>query len=135
MNEPGINSFDEFLLLYLAVTVVVGAVWVILEAHVLLGPTGTAPDRRRRQRPVLHALTVLGVLHPACSVIAWDAARVEDGTAAVDATDAARMRRRARATTAVGLVALALLCAPHVPVLGGLPGVGAVGGAIPWETP
>ncbi len=134
MNEPGINSFDEFLLFYVAATLLIGAVWVILEADVLLGPTESAPNRRRRQRPILHVLAVLGSLHPACAAIAWDAARVEDDAPANVRTDAARVRRRAKTAAVIGLVLLALLCASHLPGVAELPGVDAAAGVIPWET-
>jgi hypothetical protein len=135
MNEPGINSFEEFLLFYFAVTLVVGALWVVLEADVQLGPTDTEVQRRRRQRPVLHVLTALGVLHPACAVVAFDASRPEEDMSAVDAVDARRMRRRARTAMVVGTGLFALLCAPHLPILAELPAIGTLNEALPWEGP
>ncbi|GEM_PF-3590465 len=133
MNEPGINSFDEFLLFYVAATVLVGAVWVILEADVLLGSTATALTRRRRQQPLLAVLTVLGVVHPACAAIAFDAARVDEDTPAGDVADLERLRRRAKVTALIGVGLLGLLCAPHLPIVSEIPAVESLAASIPWE--
>ena len=133
MNDPGINSFEEFLFFYLAATMLIGAVWVMLEADVLLGATATAAHRRSRQQPILHLFCALGALHPACGILALDAARGEDDVPAEAAAVVERIRRRAKASTLIGIGVFALLCAPHVPVVGELAAIEPLVAAIPWE--
>ena len=133
MNEPGINSFEEFLLFYVAASVVICCVWAILEAHVLLGPADAAAERRSRQRTLSRVLAMTGVVHAALALVAVDLNRAADVEPAVDE----RARRRALTEARMGVVAgcavVLLLCAPHVPVLSDFPGMSAIEQAIPWE--
>src|SRR3954451_2217746 len=110
MNEPGINSFDEFLLFYLAFAFVIGALWVILEADLLLGPSDTADERRQRHRRPSYGLLPPGLVHVAFALIAIDVNRADD----LDAPSAEPQRRRAAAlarwSAVAGVVVFAALC-------------------------
>jgi len=133
MNEPGINSFEEFLLFYLAAGLVIGCLWASLEAHVLLGPADAAAARRARQRTLSRALAISGLAHAAFALVAVDLNRAADVEPAIDE----RTRRRALVEARIGMLAgcalVLLVCIPHVPVLSELPGLSAVERAIPWE--
>src|SRR4051812_857627 len=133
MNEPGINSFDEFLLFYLAATFVIGALWVILEADVVLGPVTGIAERRRRHRRISPVLAVLGVAHVAFALVAMDVTRADESDQPADEPARRRTAALARAGAIAGVVALALVCASHVPALSEVPGIAAVEQAIPWE--
>ncbi len=132
MNESGINSFEEFVLFYAAVTLLIGALWVMLEADVLLAPVADWGRRRARQRPLLHLLVLLGALHPACSLVVMDACRRDPLSSGEDGA-APTAARAARYTAVAGVAVFAVACAPHVPVLQDLPGVDGVVGVLPWE--
>jgi len=133
MNEPGINSFEEFLLFYLAAGFVICCLWAALEAHVVLGPAATAADRRARQRTLTRVLAIGGIAHVALALVAVDLNRADDVEPATDE----RVRRRALAEARIGVIAgcglVLLVCLPHVPVLSAFPGVSALEGVIPWE--
>ena len=133
MNEPGINSFEEFLLFYLAAGFVICCVWAALEAHVVLGSADTAADRRARQRTLSRILAIGGIAHAGLALVAVDLNRADDVEPATDE----RVRRRALAEARIGVIAgcglVFLLCVPHVPVLSAFPGVSALEGVIPWE--
>jgi hypothetical protein len=133
MNEPGINSFEEFLLYYLAAGFVICCVWAILEAHVLLGPADTAADRRAQQRRLSRVLAIIGVAHAAFALVAVDLNRARDVEPATDERARRRALTEARIGVIVGGAAVFLLCLPHVPVLSEFPGVSAIERAIPWE--
>ena len=133
MNEPGINSLEEFLLFYLAAGFVICCLWAILEAHVLLGPADLAADRRARQRTLSRVLALGGIAHAAFALVAVDLNRAGDVEPATDE----RARRRALAEARIGVMAggalVLLLCIPHVPGLSELPGVAAIERLIPWD--
>ena len=133
MNEPGINSFEEFLLFYLAAGFVICCLWAILEAHVLLGPADAAADRRSRQRTLSRVLALGGVVHAAFALVAVDLNRATDVEPAADERARRRAMTEARIGVIVGGALVLLLCIPHVPMLSELPGVSAIERAIPWE--
>ena len=139
MNERGINSFEEFLLFYLAAGLVVGALWVILEADVLLGPMRTLGERRLRQRRIARLLAPLGVLHPGFALISLDANRRDDavdGTGATEPSVEVRRRRaasEARACAFAGVAVLFAICLPHLPGLSEFPAVDTFAEVLPWE--
>ena len=110
MNESGINSFEEFLLLYLFAGLIIGALWVILEADVLLGPVDEAEARRRRRLRITRALAPLGVAHIGFALLAASAARRDPEDHLEEAVDG-RCRRatvEARIFLVLGLVAVGL---------------------------
>ena len=133
MNEPGINSFEEFLLFYVAAGFVICCLWAILEAHVLLGPAGDAANRRARQRTVSRVLAVGGLAHAAFALVAVDLNRATDVEPATDERARRRALAEARIGAIAGVVLVLLLCVPHLPMLSDLPGVSAIERAIPWE--
>ena len=133
MNESGINSFEEFLLFYLAAGFVIGCLWAILEAHVLLGPADAAADRRTRQRSLSRVLAIGGVAHAAFALVAVDLNRAGDVEPATDERARRRAQTEARIGLIVGCAVLVLLALPHVPVLEAFPGVSAIERLVPWE--
>ena len=133
MNEAGINSFEEFLLFYVAAGFVICCLWAILEAHVLLGPADAAADRRARQRSLSRVLAVSGVAHAAFALVAVDLNRAADVEPAVDERARRRALTEARIGVIVGCALVLLLCVPHVPVLSEFPGVSTIERWIPWE--
>jgi len=133
MNESGINSFDEFLLFYLAFAFVIGALWAILEADLLLGPSAGARQRRLRHRTLSYVLAPLGVAHIAFALIAMDINRADELDQPGDETVRRRAAWIARVGTLAGIVVLVALWAPHVPAFSEFPGMTAVEQTIPWE--
>lgn len=133
MNESGINSFEEFLLFYLAAGFVICCLWAALEAHVLLGPADAAADRRARQRALSRVLAIGGIAHAALALVAVDLNRTGDVEPAHDEPARRRALTEARIGVIVGAAVLLLVSLPHVPVLSALPGVSGVEGVIPWE--
>jgi hypothetical protein len=133
MNESGINSFDEFLLFYLSFGFLVGLLWGILEADIVLGPVNEIASRRRRRQRLTRALAPLGALHVGFALLAADAARREPDDE--QATDGHRRRAalEARLCLGIGLAVLALAAAPHLPGFDDAPGMTALVDAIPWE--
>ena len=111
MNQPGINSFEEFLLYYFFAGIIVGALWVILEADIVLGPVSGEPDRRATRLRLTRALAPLGIVHVGFALIAADAARASTDEDARAHDDHARRRAaiEARAFLALGVLALAAL--------------------------
>jgi hypothetical protein len=133
MNELGINSFEEFLLFYLAAGVVIGALWVILEAHVLLSPIGAEAGRRARQQRLSRVLAAAGLLHVGFALVAMDLSRSDDIEPAVNERARRRASAQARWGAVAGVVVLAVLCTPHLPLPSELPGVAAIEQLVPWE--
>ena len=133
MNESGINSFEEFLLFYLAAGFVICCLWAILEAHVLLGPADVAASRRARQRTLSRVLAVGGVVHAALALVAVDLNRAADVEPAIDERARRRALTEARIGVVVGCAVALLVCVPHVPVLSEFPGVSTVERLVPWE--
>jgi len=60
MNESGINSFDEFVLFYLFAGCIVGLLWAVFEADVVLGPISTYGRRHARRLRLTRWLAPLG---------------------------------------------------------------------------
>ncbi|HEX4819980.1 MAG TPA: hypothetical protein VFV00_07215 [Acidimicrobiales bacterium] len=133
MNESGINSFEEFLLFYIATGFVIGCVWAVLEAHVLLGPADAAADRRARQRALSRVFAIGGIAHAAFALVAVDLTRASDVEPATDERARRRAQTEARLGLVVGCAVILLLSLPHIPVLGAFPGVSAIEGLAPWE--
>lgn len=134
MTERGVNSFDEFLLYYVFAGFIIGALWGVLEAHILLGPIATAGDRRARQRRLTRFLAPLGIAHPAFALIAIDVnRREEDEPSGVHEETRRRNLAEAKFFALAGGVLLAVCCAPHLPAVQSFPGIEAVERAIPWE--
>jgi hypothetical protein len=106
MTESGINSFEEFLLFYLASAFTIGALWAVLEYDVLLGPEAGIGQRRTRQLRIMRALAPLGVLQPAFALIAMDASRNDDVGEAADERLRARVARESRLCAVVGALVL-----------------------------
>jgi hypothetical protein len=111
MNESGINSFEEFLLFYLATGFVIGALWAVLEYDVLGGPEAGIGQRRTRQLRITRMLAPLGVVQPAFALIAMDASRRDDVVALSDQRLRTRVAREARLWTAVGFAVLLAIVA------------------------
>lgn len=109
MNESGINSVEEFALFYLFVAFVIGALWVILEADVVLGSVHELAARREKRLRVSRVLAPLGALHIGFALIAWDAARRDPE--APPHPDNERRRRRAALEARVCLGAGLLVAA------------------------
>jgi len=134
MNESGINSFDEFLLFYLFSGFVIGLLWGILEADIVLGPVTEIGARRRRRRRLTRALAPLGALHIGFALLAADAARSDpDDEQASTEGHRRRAALEARMCLVVGLAVLAVATLPHVPGFDDAPGMAALVDAIPWE--
>ena len=133
MNESGINSFDEFLLFYVAAGFLIGLLWAIFEAHVFLGPVHGIAQRRRGLRRLSPTLALLGVAHLAFALVAIDLTRSDETDQPADEPSRRRSAGLARAGAVAGVASLALACAPHVPVLSELSGLTALEEAIPWE--
>lgn len=135
MNESGINSFDEFVLCYLSAGFVVGLLWAVLEADVVLGPVAEDGRRRARRLRVTRWLAPLGIAHIAFALIALDASRAPSDEAAGGEALASHKRAATEAwlSLALGLIVLVMATAPHLPVLQELPAVDALARRAPWE--
>ena len=75
MNESGINSFEELMLLYFFAGYVIGWLWAVLEAGVVLGPVAEYGQRHARRLRIARWLVPLGAVHVAFALIALDASR------------------------------------------------------------
>ena len=96
MTESGINSFEEFLVFYLATGFLLGALWAVLESDVLIGPEAGIGTRRTRQLRIMRMLAPLGVVQPAFALIAMDASRRDDVMESADQRLRTRVAREAR---------------------------------------
>jgi len=135
MNESGIDSFDEFVLFYLFAGCIVGLLWAVLEADVVLGPIDTYGRRHARRLRLTRWLAPLGVVHIAFALIALDATRAPSEVS-IDSGARAVHRRaviEAGLSLALGVVLLLLVTGPHLPVLQELPAVDALARSAPWE--
>ena len=134
MNESGINSFDEFLLLYLYSGFIIGLFWVILEADIALGPVTERAARHRRRLRLTRALAPLGALHVGFALLASGAARPDpDDERAASDTSCRHAAREARLFLCIGLAVLGLAMLPHLPVVADAPGMTVLTSALPWE--
>src|SRR4051794_2775547 len=127
------NSFDEFLMFYIAAGFVIGLLWAILEADIVLGPLDSLPKRRRRYQRLSPLLALLGVVHLAFALVAVDLTRADESDRPSSEPARRRLAALARAGALGGTLMLALACAPHIPALDAMPGLTALEQAIPWE--
>ncbi len=135
MSGNGIESFDALVALYLATGFVIFILWALLEAHVVLGPSVSWPERELARLRVTRWLAYLAPLHVGFALIAWHAARAATGeTEAHDVVAAGeRARREAIVCVAIGAAVVVIAVAPHVVGVRSLPGVGTLAEAAPWE--
>lgn len=113
MNEPGINSIEELLLLYVFVGFIVGSLWGILEADVVLTSASEVPLRRDRARRIARVLAPLGIVHIGFALLAADIAK-PDPDEELTASGEHRQRRartEAGAFLVLGLVVAGLFAA------------------------
>jgi hypothetical protein len=107
MTESGINSFEEFLLFYLATGFIIGALWAVLEYDVLIGPESDIGQRRTRQLRIVRLLAPLGIVQPAFALVAMDASRRDDVVESADQRLRARVARESRWCAVAGALLLA----------------------------
>jgi hypothetical protein len=134
MNERGINSFEEFLLVYLVAGFLIGGLWVVLEADIVLSSASGTAERRARRRRICRLLAPLGVVHVGFALLAADAARRDADDIADASTDGRRRRAAAEAATFLfaGMVVLLAASSPHLPMLHDAPGASTLAELIPW---
>jgi hypothetical protein len=135
MTERGINSFDEFLLVYLFSGFIIGLLWAMLEADVAQGPVSGLAERRARRLQTSRLLAPLGIAHVGFALLAADAARRDPDDAANEPADGRRRRAAAEATAflVVGVALLVAVSSTHLPMLHFAPGASALAEVIPWE--
>jgi hypothetical protein len=135
MSGNGIESFDALVALYLASGFIIFILWALLEAHVVLGPSTSWPDRELARLRVTRWLSYLGPLHVGFALIALHAARTAARESDAPAVVAAGHRARSGAIVsfAVGALVVALAVAPHVVGVRSLPGVTTIAETAPWE--
>ena len=135
MNESGINSFEELMLFYFFAGYVIGLLWAVLEAGVVLAPVAEYGRRHARRLRLTRWLAPLGAVHIVFALIALDASRISGDDAVAREVSAVHRRPATEAalSLALGLVVLLLVAAPHLPVLQELPPVDALARRAPWE--
>lgn len=135
MDDSGINSFEEFLFFYFVAGFIIGLLWGVLEAHVLLGPFATTTRRHAWRLRLTRWLAPFGIAHVAFALVALAACQPPSDAPMVPeiASRAHCAAREARVFLVLGLVAVVLLASPHLPVLQDVPRLTVLGERAPWE--